>query len=94
MKSGDKLISLKETCGPCERRAEQHYYITVRLKERATWKNEIGLRVLILLIGIFHVPGWLVSSALDSVEGRAWTAHTAIVSRECFQYSSLSVSGS
>ena len=47
-----------------------------------------------LLFGIFHVPGWLVSSAPDSVEGRAWTAHTAIVSRECFQYSSLSVSGS
>ena len=37
-----------------------------------------------LLFGIFHVSGWLVSSAPDSVEGRAWTAHTAIVSRECF----------
>ena len=47
-----------------------------------------------LLFGIFHVPGWLVSSAPDSVEGRAWTAHTAIVYRECFQYSSLAVSGS
>ena len=44
-------------------------------------------------LGIFHVPGWLVSSASDFVEGRAWTAHTASVSRECFQYSSLSVLG-
>ena len=32
-----------------------------------------------------------MSSASDLVEGRAWTAHTASVSRECFQYSSLSV---
>ena len=30
---------------------------------------------------------------MDFVEGRAWTAHTASVSRECFQYSSLSVLG-
>ena len=36
---------------------------------------------------------WLVSSALDSVEGRVWTAHTAITSREWQQYSLLSVSG-
>ena len=34
-----------------------------------------------------------MSSASDLVEGRAWTAHTASVSRECFQYSSLSVFG-
>ena len=30
MKSGDELISLKETFGLCEGRAEQHYYIPVR----------------------------------------------------------------
>ena len=70
------------------------YYITVRLKERATWNNEIGLVSYFIGWYIFHVPGWLVSSAPDFVEGRAWTSHTAIVSRECFQYSSLSVSGS
>ena len=29
-KSGDELISMKETCGLCEGRAEQHYYIPVR----------------------------------------------------------------
>ena len=29
-KSDDELISLKETFGPCEGRAEQHYYIPVR----------------------------------------------------------------
>ena len=29
-KSGDELISLKETVGLCEGRAEQHYYIPVR----------------------------------------------------------------
>ena len=34
-----------------------------------------------------------MSSASDLVEGRAWTAHIASVSRECFQYSSLSVLG-
>ena len=34
-----------------------------------------------------------MSSASDLVEGRAWTAHTASVSRECFQCSSLSVFG-
>ena len=70
------------------------YYITVRQLERATWNNEIGLvSYFVLFFGIFHVPGWLVSSASDLVEGRAWTAHTASVSRECFQYSSLSVFG-
>ena len=36
---------------------------------------------------------WLVSSTLDSVESRVWTAHTAIPSREWQQYSLLSVSG-
>ena len=30
LKSGDELISLKETFGPCEARAEQHYCIPVR----------------------------------------------------------------
>ena len=30
LKSGDELISLKETFGLCEGRAEQHYYILVR----------------------------------------------------------------
>ena len=70
------------------------YYITVRQLERATWNNEIGLvSYFVLFFGIFHVLGWLVSSASDFVEGRAWTAHTASVSRECFQYSSLSVLG-
>ena len=29
-KSGDELISMKETFGLCEGRAEQHYYIPVR----------------------------------------------------------------
>ena len=28
--SGDELISMKETFGLCEGRAEQHYYIRVR----------------------------------------------------------------
>ena len=70
------------------------YYITVRLLERATWNNEMGLVSYFNFLVFFHVPGWLVSSASDFVEGRAWTAHTASVSRECFQYSSLSVFGS
>ena len=30
-----------------------------------------------------HVRIWLVSSALDSVEGCIWTANTAITSRKC-----------
>ena len=30
LKSGDEVICLKETCGPYEGRAEQHYHITVR----------------------------------------------------------------
>ena len=30
LKSGDELISLMETFGLCEGRAEQHYYISVR----------------------------------------------------------------
>ena len=29
-----------------------------------------------------HVLVWLVSSTLDSVEGRPWTANTATVSRD------------
>ena len=68
------------------------YYIPVRLKERATWNNEIGLVSYFIVWYISRL--WLVSSAPDFVESRAWTAHTAIVSRECFQYSSLSVPGS
>ena len=32
---------------------------------------------------MYHIRIWLVSSALDSVEGRVWTAHTAIQSRGC-----------
>ena len=64
------------------------YYITVRLKERATWNNEIGL-VSYFIVWYISRP-WLVGEQCS----RAWTAHTAIVSRECFQYSSLSVSGS
>ena len=70
------------------------YYITVRLMERATWNNEIGLVSYFIVWYISRL--WLVGEQCSglSVEGRAWTAHTAIVSRECFQYSSLSVSGS
>ena len=30
-----------------------------------------------------QVRVWLVSSALESVEGRVWTAHTTITSRGC-----------
>ena len=69
------------------------YYITVRLKERATWSNEIGL-VSYFIVWFFSRP-WLVGEQCSglSVEDGAWTAHTASVSRECFQYSSLSVSG-
>ena len=33
-----------------------------------------------------HVRMWLVSSALDSVEGRVWTAHTAIKFRGCQRF--------
>ena len=33
-----------------------------------------------------HVRVWLVSSALDSVEGRVWTAHTGIKSRGCQRF--------
>ena len=39
-----------------------------------------------------HVRIWLVSSALESVEGRVWAAHTTITSRGCqhsFSFSSL-----
>ena len=70
------------------------YYITVRLMERATWNNELGL-VSYFIVWYISRP-WLVGEQCSGlfVEGRAWTAHTAVVSRECFQYSSLSVSGS
>ena len=30
-----------------------------------------------------HVRIWLVSSALESVEGRVWTAHTTITCVSC-----------
>ena len=40
-----------------------------------------------------HMRIWLVSSALESVEGRVWTAHTTTTSREWQQDSLLSVSG-
>ena len=41
-----------------------------------------------------HEPrAYLVGKTLHSVEGRAWTAHTTITSREWQQYSLLSVSG-
>ena len=68
-KSGDELISMKETFGLCDGRAEQHYYIPERHDPRAFW---------------------LVSSALESVEGRVWTAHTTITSRGCQHFPSLS----
>ena len=69
------------------------YYITVRLKERATWNNEIGL-VSYFIVWYISRP-WLVGEQCSGLcEGRAWTAHTAVVSRGCFQYSSLLVSGS
>ena len=32
---------------------------------------------------MIHVRIWLVSSALESVEGRVWTAQTTITSRGC-----------
>ena len=37
-----------------------------------------------------HVRILLVSSALDSVEGRAWTAQTTITSRGCQRFPLLS----
>ena len=40
---------------------------------------------------VIHVRIWLVSSALDSVEGRVWTAHTAIKSRGWSMTALLSV---
>ena len=63
-KSGDELISMKETgrttlLHPCE--------------------SDLN-----------HVRIWLVSSALYSVEGRVWTAHTAIKSRGCHRFPLLS----
>ena len=40
-----------------------------------------------------HVRIWLVSSALGSVEGRVWTAHTTIKSRGCQRFPLLSALG-
>ena len=40
-----------------------------------------------------HVRIWLVSSALDSAEGRVWTAHTTIKSRGCQRFLLLSALG-
>ena len=70
------------------------YYITVRLKNVQRGIIEIGL-VSYFIVWYISRP-WLIGEQCSglSVEDRAWTAHTAIVSRECFQYSSLSVSGS
>ena len=39
---------------------------------------------------MIHVRVWLVSSALKSVEGRVWTAHTTITSRGCQHFPLLS----
>ena len=54
-KSGDELISMKETFGLCEGR-------TTVLHPCES--------------DMIHVRIWLVSSALESVEGCVWTAHT------------------
>ena len=32
---------------------------------------------------MYHVRIWLVSSALESVESRVWTAHTTVTFRGC-----------
>ena len=40
-----------------------------------------------------QVRVWLVSSALESVEGRVWTAQTTITSRGCQHFPLLSLSG-
>ena len=48
LKSGDELISLKETCGRCEGEAEQHYHIYVkRMRRRNSYHVPIvfGLRI-------------------------------------------------
>ena len=39
---------------------------------------------------MIHVRIWLVGSALESVEGRVWTAHTTITSRGCQHFPLLS----
>ena len=39
---------------------------------------------------MIHVRIWLVSSAVESVEGRVWTAHTTITSRGCQHFPLLS----
>ena len=70
------------------------YYITVRQLERAMWNNEIGLvSYFVLFFGYISRPWLAGEQCFGLCEGRAWTAHTASVSRECFQYSSLSVLG-
>ena len=53
-KSGDELISLKETCGPCEGRAEQQYYISVWKKGRTTFTTSM-LSVLWLVTTLLSV---------------------------------------
>ena len=42
---------------------------------------------------MIHVRIWLVSSALESVEGRVWTAHTTITSRGCQHFPCFQLSG-
>ena len=70
------------------------YYITVRQLERAMWNNEIGLvSYFVLFFGYISRPWLAGEQCFGLCEGRAWTAHTASVSRECFQYSLLSVLG-
>ena len=68
------------------------YYITVRLKERATWNNEDTDSCLILLFGIFHAP-WLVGEQLLRTLWKV--VHGLRIQQvclgECFQYSSLLV---
>ena len=70
-KSGDELISMKETFGLCEGRG------------RTTLLHPCESDMI-------HVRIWLVSSALESVEGRVWSAHTTITSRGCQHFSLLS----
>ena len=72
-KSGDEPTSPKETSGQCKGSAEHHNHISV-----SNGKNNIH-----------HVHMWLVSSALDSVEGRVCTAHTAISLVDANELSSL-----
>ena len=80
--AGDELISLREQfIGRAEQYLLQHYYIT----ERTTCTTSgVGWRAVLWNL-------WKVVYGLDSVEGRVWTAHTTITSREWQQYSLLSV---